>query len=301
MKIKKALTKLVSVTCAMVMAVTMIPAPAAKAASSQTLESYLKSKGSSIYYASATDIKDFFKTRSNNSTFKTYIDKCKVDTGFASSYKSNTQQKKQFYDFGSKYSKRISQKLKYLESKRKKSQYYKCYERIGQVFDTLYIHSCFEQMAYGNSYDSVVNGVTDAFNRIASYTGPFEQIIKSHTLVMQAEYAMIKERIRQLNDTETYINDSVIFTPDMAAAIYMFALSLPEEETSFQLGRVVNYADADASVRMALRTVLNNNYYKGKKFVYRTITRSYAEKLYLFNLLYLDDSSTTSNAWGVLR
>ena len=68
------------------------------------------------------------------------------------------------YDFIAKYAKKLDSK---------------CDTKIGLVLDTLYIRTCFNQLAYGNSNDDVIEGVTGAFERIASYTGPvFEQIIK---------------------------------------------------------------------------------------------------------------------------
>lgn len=278
---RKALTKMICMFCAVLMAITMIPALPAKAAAVQSLESYLKARGKTVSTATATDIKNYFLTKSNNSKYIECLNKCQVDVSFARNNKSDYEQKKAFYDFIMKYASKINSR---------------CGKEVKKILDPLYIHTCFEQMAYGNSYDDVVYGVIGAFNRISTYTGVFENIIKCHTTAMSAEYKMIKKRISTLKNIEGFVKDYNKFDAEMAAEIYLYSLTVPDGKT-FQLGELA-WGIEDINVKKRYLSLINNNYEGGKKYVYKKITKEYAEKLFLFNVVYLDNPN---EAWQYLR
>ncbi len=248
-----------------------------------SLDKYLYSIGKNVNSATATDVKNYFKNKSNDKDYLTYLNKCKVDASYAPNYKNDYEKKKEFYDFIAKYAKKLDSK---------------CDTKIGLVLDTLYIRTCFNQLAYGNSNDDVIEGVTGAFDRIASYTGPvFEQIIKGHTLVMKAEYKLIKERINQIQTVENALKDYSIFDAEMAAEIYLFALSLLDRN-EFALGEVTHKIHDSKVKEKYLRAINNNRMDNGMKYVNKKITKEYAEKLFLFNLVFLDDPD---GAWQYFK
>lgn len=273
---RKALTKMICMFCAVLMAITIIPAPPAKAAN---LTTYLKTVGKTARTASSTDLLNFYKKQSGNAKYTKYLSQCTMDTSLASSYKNEYEQKKRFYDYVLKYTKDIVPKAD---------------ANVGLILNTLYIHACFEQMAYGNSNDSVVKGFTDAFDRIGILAGPFKQLFTNHTLIMKVEYAMIKARMEQIKNIDFMKDAYGDFSPEMAAEIYKYALT--NDCSDFSLLYVAAKI-TDINLRKQYFAVLDGQNPSGTKYRYKRIPNKYAERLFLFNLEYLENPS---EAWQYL-
>ena len=143
----------------------------------------------------------------------------------------------------------------------------------------------------------MVNGVTGAFDRIASLIGPFKKVITNHTTIMKVEYALIKARYEQLENFEFMTTAYAEFTPEMAAEIFAYALSLPADTTEVSLLHVVNAID-DYKLKTAYQNVINNLPESGKKYKFQKISKRTAEKLFLYNLKWMVDPNS---AWQYLQ
>ncbi len=234
------------------------------------LVNYLKAVGKTVKSATSANLLNYFKMQSNDAKYTKYLSQCTMDTSLASSYKNEYEQKKEFYDCVLKYTKDIVPKAD---------------ANVGLILNTLYIHACFEQMAYGNSNDSVVKGFTDAFDRIGVWAGPFKQIFTNHTMIMKAEYALMKARIEQIKNIDFMKDAYADFTSDMIAEIYKY--SLTNDCDDFCLLYVAAKI-TDINLRKKYFDVLDGKNGSSTKYRNKRIPNKYAERLFFFELAYLE-------------